>query len=97
MKAERKEALMRILVAIISGIVLGVWKGLIQVLNIFHWIYVLFTAKRIRGLAKFCEIWNTQVYKYLRYLSFISNERVFPFAELGSNISNFDATKTKKN
>ncbi|HLD15092.1 MAG TPA: DUF4389 domain-containing protein [Candidatus Nanoarchaeia archaeon] len=96
MKAERKEVFMRILVAIVSGIILGIWKGLIQILTLFHWFYVLFTAKRSKGLANFCEIWNTQVYKFIRYLSFVTNERPFPFSKLGENITKFDSAKIKK-
>lgn len=88
--SERKEALMRILVAIISGIILGVWTGLIQILALFHWIYVIITGKRIQGLAEFCEIWNTQIYTYLCYLTFVSNKkRPFPFKGLYKNKSKF--------
>ena len=83
MKIERKEALMRIIVVIVSGIILGVWKILIQVLAIVHFFYVLFSAKRSRELAKFCHIWNDQAYKYLKYATFATNKRVFPFAPLG--------------
>ena len=42
--AERKEAFMRIIVAVVSGIILGLWKVLIQVLTVIHWIYVIFSG-----------------------------------------------------
>jgi sorbitol-specific phosphotransferase system component IIC len=84
--SERKEALMRILIGIVTGIILSVWRALIQILVIFHFIYVLITGERMKELAEFCEIWNTQIYKFLHYMTFNTNERVFPFAPLGKNL-----------
>ncbi|MBW2991697.1 DUF4389 domain-containing protein, partial [Candidatus Woesearchaeota archaeon] len=56
---ERTEALMRIVVCIISGIILGLWKGLVQILGIIHWIIIIFSGKRLKGIAEFSEIWNS--------------------------------------
>ena len=86
---ERTEAWFRIIVCIITGIILGAWKGLIQVLAIIHWFYVVFTGKRNKNLAEFSEIWNTQIYIFLRYMTFVSNERPFPFKNLWKNMSKF--------
>ena len=74
MNIERKEALMRILVGIVSGIILGVWKTLIIVLSIFHFFYVLFKGKRNRALAGFCHLWNDQAYKFIKYMTFATNQ-----------------------
>ena len=87
--SERKEALMRIVIGLISGLILGLWKSLIQILAIIHWFIVIFTGKREKALADFSEIWNSQVYVYLRYITFVSNERPFPFESLEPNISKF--------
>ncbi|MEN7982516.1 MAG: DUF4389 domain-containing protein [Nanoarchaeota archaeon] len=86
---ERKEVFMRIVVGIISGIVLGVWRYFIFVLVILNWFYTLFSGKRNKELAKLCEIWNTQAYTYIRYLGFVVNDRPFPFEKLTKNISKF--------
>ena len=43
---ERKEACMRILVAIVSGIVIGVWGYVIFIIAIIHWLMVVFSGKR---------------------------------------------------
>lgn len=86
---ERTEVWMRIVVAIVSGIILGIWRYLIYVFAIINWIYTLFAGKRLKDLAKLSEIWNTQVYVYLRYLTFVTNERPFPFKSLAKNISKF--------
>ena len=86
---ERVEAFLRIPIIIVSGLILGIWKGLIQILSAIHFIYVLLVGKRLKGLADFCEIWNTQVYIFLRYITFVSNERPFPFESLAKNLSKF--------
>ena len=88
--SERKEVLMRIVVGIISGIILGIWKALVQVVVIIHFVYALFTGKRNKNLAEFCNYWNTQAYRYLRYMTFTTNKRPFPFDELGKNIEEVD-------
>ncbi|MBT3642593.1 DUF4389 domain-containing protein [archaeon] len=79
---ERKELLWRILVAIVSGIILGVWRYLILVLGVVHFLIVLFSGKREQGLADFSEYWNTETYRYIKYLTFVTNERPFPFTSM---------------
>ena len=81
--SERTEALMRIVVGIVSGIILGLWKLLIEILAIFHWFYVLFAGKRNRSLAEFSNLWTTQAYRFIRYMTFTTNSRPFPFSDLG--------------
>ncbi len=80
--SERNEALMRIVVGIISGVILGLWRGLVQLLVFFHWIVVLVTGERIKGIAEFCHIWNLQVFAFLKYMTFTTNKRPFPFTDL---------------
>ena len=82
MKKERKEAWMRILIAIVSGIILGIWKILVVILGVVNWFIVVFSGKRNKGLAGFCEYWNTELYKFIRYLTFVSNKRPFPFSTM---------------
>ncbi len=85
---ERKEALFRIVVGIITGIILNVWKGLIAILGIIHWLIVIFNGKRNKSIAEFSEYFNTELYKFVRYMTFVSNERPFPFTHL-ERISKF--------
>lgn len=87
---ERSEALIRIIVLVVTGIILGIWKTLIQFLTAIHWIMVIFTGKRNQGLAEFSEIWNTQMYIFLRYMTFVSNKRPFPFNSIEKNISKYE-------
>ena len=87
--SERKEALMRVVVLFISGIILMLWRMLIKFLIVVHWVLVLVTNKKNKDLATFCEIWNTQIYIFLRYITFVTNNRPFPFTPLSKNMSKF--------
>lgn len=80
--SERGEAWFRIIVAIVSGIVLGVWKWIVTILSIINWIITVITGKRNRDIAEFCEYWNTEMYKFIRYMTFVSNIRPFPFSNV---------------
>lgn len=87
---ERLEVLVRIVVFIISGIILFVWRYFIILLVLINFFYTLIFGKRAIELADMSEIWNTQLYVYRRYLIFVSNKRPFPFAKLTKNISKCD-------
>lgn len=90
MKNERKEALMRIVVGLISGIIIGLWKGLVQIIVLINFFYTLFTNKRNKDLAEFSNIWNNAVYDFLRYMTFTTNKRPFPFISLGKTRDKFE-------
>ncbi len=94
--SERKEAWMRIFVGIVSGIILALWKTLIFVLSIFHWIYAIFSNKRNKGIAEFCNLWITQAYRFARYMTFTTNSRPFPFSELGEVMHPVEIKSNKK-
>ena len=82
MKGERKEAWFRIIVAVVTGIILGIWKALIFIIAVINWFVVVFSGKRNKGLAEFCEYWNTELYRFVKYLTFVTNERPFPFTNM---------------
>jgi len=88
---ERNEVLMRVIIAIVSGIVLSVWKGFVQIITLVNWIYTLIKNKRNKEIAMLSEIWNTQFYIYLKYLTMVSNQRPFPFEKLTKKISEFES------
>jgi len=79
---EKKEAWFRILVLIISGIILAVWKWLVIILAIVNFFITIFSGKRNRDIAEFCDYWNTQVYLYVKYITSMTNERPFPFTKM---------------
>lgn len=88
-KGERKEAWMRVLVAIVSGIILKLWGIVVAIVGIINWIVAVFSGKRNKSLAEFCEPWNSEMYKYTRYLTAVSNKRPFPFSDV-ERISKFE-------
>lgn len=81
-RGERKEAWFRIIVAVVSGIILGLWGKLIGLIGLIHWFIVVFSGKRNKDLAIFSESFNTEMYKFMRYLTFVSNKRPFPFSKI---------------
>ena len=87
---EQKEALMRIIVLIVSGIVLEVWRYFVNILSIINFFYTLFAKQRMKELAEMSEIWNTQYYVFQKYMIFESNFRPFPFNRLQKSISRFE-------
>ena len=87
--SERKEILMRVVVVIVSGIILAVWKMFIQILGIVNWVITLITGKRNKEIAEMSEIWNTQIYVFLRYMTLVTNDRPFPFESLTKSFSKF--------
>ena len=90
---ERTEALLRIVIGIISGIILGLWKVIVQVVVVIHWFYVIITGKRNKGLAQFCNMWVTYVYNYVRYMTLTTNKRPFPFNEFGKVLEKVEMKK----
>lgn len=79
---ERKEALFRILVFIISGIIIYLWRYLAMILSLFNWLSALIFNKRSKAIGEFVEYWNTEAYKFTRYISGVRNDRPFPFSNL---------------
>ena len=87
---ERKEAWMRIVVGIVSGIVLKIWTFLIAVVTLCHWLYVVFAGKRNKTIAEFSNRWVSFAYSYFRYMTFSTNTRPFPFNNLREEVEKVD-------
>ena len=81
---------MRILIFIVSGTILTVWRLFIYLIIFVHLIYVLILGKRIKDLAVLSETWNTQWYIFQKYIIFLDNKRPFPFGKLEKNIDKFE-------
>ena len=91
--SERKEALMRILIGIVCGIILGVWNVVTEVVVVIHFIYAIFTNKRHKEMAEFTNKWITYAYSFVRYITFATNKRPFPFNDFGEDIEKVDMKK----
>ena len=81
-KSERKEALIRLFVALFCGAIGYVWSLLVGVLVILNWLSALLLGRRNGAIGDFVELYNSFVYTYLRYISGVSNVRPFPFTTL---------------
>ena len=81
-KEEQQEALWRILIFFISGIIITVWMYLAFILSLINVIYTLIKNSRHKEIAEFTEYFNTELYKFSRYISGISNQRPFPFSNV---------------
>ena len=88
--SQRKETLMRIIVLIVTGIILVLWRYFIVALFIVNFVYSLFTSKRLKELADLSEVWNTQFYQFQKYMTFVTNARPFPFTPLAKSISKYE-------
>lgn len=78
---------MRIPVGIVSGVIIYVWTYLIGIFFIVNFIYKIITGKRVKELSKMSEVWNTQNYYFMGYMTFCTDEKPFPFEELKKDIS----------
>lgn len=85
MKKEKSEALMRIPVGIVSGIVLWVWMYLVFLLVLINLIYTLVKGKPDKEIVEFCDIWKNQVKRYMEYMIFLNNNRTWPFGKFKDN------------
>lgn len=79
---ERKEAWMRIPVCIVSGFILDIWGFFVFIFAIVQLIIVLVEGKKNKEFLNLCKNYVAQVYVFMKYITFISNERPFPFADL---------------
>lgn len=76
---ERVEAILRLFIAIITGILLYIFGYVIGLVNFVHWFYVIITGKRSKSLAEFANSYCNLLYNYTRYMTFTTNERPIPF------------------
>ena len=89
MASGRGETWMRIPVCVVSGIILYVWAYLIYLFAAINFIYGIFSGKRLKELSVMSEVWNSQMYYFARYMTFVTHERPFPFEKLRKSISKF--------
>lgn len=80
--SERWEAILRIPIGFVSGVILGFWKMAVEVALVLHWLLVIITGRRNLNIANFANAWITEYYGFTRYMNFTTNERPFPFTPL---------------
>lgn len=85
-KLDNGEVWMRIPVFIVSGIILNVWGFFILCFAIAQLILILLEGKRNKELLEMCNIYLIQIYVFIKYVVFLSEERPFPFGNLKKEI-----------
>jgi len=74
-KASRFEMLVRILWAILGGIVLFVFEIISLLASIIHFFYILVYGKRHKEIVNFVKAVEIQRFRLSLYLSFVTDER----------------------
>lgn len=85
-KLDKGEVWMRLPVFIVSGIILNVWGFFILCFAIAQLILILLEGKRNKELLEMCNIYLIQLYVFIKYVVFLSEERPFPFGDLKKEI-----------
>jgi hypothetical protein len=83
---EKREAWMRVPIFIVSGIILHVWGCFILIFALVQLILILSKNKNNKKLLKMCYVYLIQLYVFVKYITFLSDKRPFPFGELEKEI-----------
>jgi len=83
---KKREAWMRIPVFIISGFILHIWGFFIFCFALVQFILILIKNKKEKELSKMCGVYLIQLYVFVRYVTFLSDKRPFPFEDLEKEI-----------
>jgi Domain of unknown function (DUF4389) len=85
-KTEKRETLLRIPIAIISGAILEVWGFFIFCFAIAQFALMLAEGKKNKEILKMCKVYLMQLYCFVKYITFISDDRPFPFGDLKKSV-----------
>lgn len=78
---SKKEVWMRIPIGIVSGVILKVWSCFVFVFALVQFILLLLDKKE-KEFSNMFSLFAEQVYCFFKYITFISEEKPFPFSEL---------------
>ncbi len=79
---NREDALMRIVVAIVSGIIFYFWMYAIFAFFIANLIYTLINGEKSLEISNLCVTFNKKIFDFWNYITFNSDEKPFPFENL---------------
>lgn len=85
-KINKNEVWMRIPIFIVSGLILHVWGFFIFCFAIAQFIIILIKDKKEEELSRMCNTYLIQLYIFIKYVTFLSEKRPFPFGELEKEI-----------
>jgi hypothetical protein len=81
MKSKR-DIWMRIPVFIVSGAILYVWGFFVLIFSLVQLIFILTEKRKEKEFLNISSMFSNQVYCFFRYVSFISEEKPFPFEKI---------------
>jgi hypothetical protein len=93
MKAEQEEALLRIPIVIIGWVIMDLWAVLITAVGIIHLVYAVVTGKRHKEMAVFANYFVTYMFNFVRYATFTTNFRPFPWNDFGKPVEKVNMKK----
>jgi len=79
---ERVEALLRIPLAVLYGIIIYLLNFVVSLVVVLQFFYTLILGNRHRGMARFSNTYASFLYHVNRYLLFATNERPL-FGDVG--------------
>ncbi len=84
-RVPAKEIWIRGLYMLLFLVIYGIAKGLVFFVAIFHFLSVLIARKTFAPLLRFSQGLATYLYEITLYLTFVTEEKPFPFREWPSS------------
>ncbi|MCK9568338.1 DUF4389 domain-containing protein [Candidatus Pacearchaeota archaeon] len=79
---NKRELWMRIPVFILSGMILHVWGFFVLIFSLVQLVLLLVESKKEREFTHISSMFSNQIYIFFKYITFLSNERPFPFSKI---------------
>jgi hypothetical protein len=79
---NKKELWMRIPVFILSGIILHVWGFFVLIFSLAQLVLLLIDGKKEKEFTHISSMFSNQIYTFFKYITFLSDERPFPFSKM---------------
>jgi hypothetical protein len=79
---NKKELWMRIPVFILSGVILYVWGFFVLIFSLAQLVLLLVKGKKEKEFTHISSMFSNQIYIFFKYITFLSDERPFPFRKI---------------
>ena len=95
-RLQKNETWQRILYMIFFIIIYGVSKVLIFAVMLFQFITIVLTGKTNEQLLKFSQSLSTFIYQIMIFLTFVSEQRPFPFSAWPNGVTEKEDEKIEE-
>lgn len=79
---NKRELWMRIPVFILSGVILDVWGFFVLIFSLAQLVLLLVEGKKEKEFTHISSMFSNQIYTFFKYITFLSDERPFPFSKI---------------